>query len=606
MKRYWSLFVAILSVVVVFSQSKEEKNILIVHSYHQGLEWTDNITEGISSVFSERHEYQLFYEYLDTKRNTSEDYMKQLADLFELKMQEMEFSAVIASDNASYIFVSEYAKKAFKDIPLVFCGINNAHNIIESIPDNAYILAENADHAATLRLAHSLMPTIDTILIVNDNTLTGRLIQDELRDVLPLFNNQFVFEFFSDFTLEELEHRVSTLGASSGIYLLVVNKDRLGNFISYRMGIASVQQNTHVPIFGSWDFYMNRGIVGGAVTSGKIQGESAARLLLQLMEDSSGFVCAQVTDVPNSYQFDIRELERFEIDLSLLPQGSILLNAPPEESFRKPFYLLLVVFLFVVLVFSVIIYFKKRRRIYLEKMIDEKTYALQDIIKKKDQFFSILAHDLRSPLGNMVEVNRLIVNKGDDYPADRRYLLQKEVFDTSVKVFNLLEDLLVWGRFQFKKQFAVMKDEVLLNTLLNEIDSLFSYKGQSSRLQFFLDKSFRMNTDVFILKFVLRNLVQNALKFSEEDTTVDIGANWEGSDAVIWVKDYGVGMSQEVIDSIYNKNPIQASGIKGQQSFGLGLTSVVELLSCLGGELSIQSKEGRGSTFFVKLSGAMM
>ena len=108
------------------SFSSERKKVLVLHSYHQGLKWTDNVNSGIQNVFdSLSSEFELDYEYLDTKRNPSHEYLNKIIELYNLKLQKEKYDAIIVSDNNALSFVKDHRKKYFQNTPIIFCGINH-------------------------------------------------------------------------------------------------------------------------------------------------------------------------------------------------------------------------------------------------------------------------------------------------------------------------------------------------------------------------------------------------------------------------------------------------------------------------------------------------
>jgi len=101
----------------------------VLHSYHQGLQWTDNVNSGIKKVMdSLGSEFELDYEYLDTKRNPSLEYRNKIIELYDLKLQKQNYDAIIVSDNNALSFVKDHRKKYFQNTPIIFCGINHFKN----------------------------------------------------------------------------------------------------------------------------------------------------------------------------------------------------------------------------------------------------------------------------------------------------------------------------------------------------------------------------------------------------------------------------------------------------------------------------------------------
>jgi len=101
------------------------KNILVLHSYHKGLGWTDNITRGIESTLAKGgFPYELFYEYLDAKRIDDKQHIENLARLFKHKYKNRHLDCIILSDDFAFTFVLRYHDEIFPETPVVFCGVN--------------------------------------------------------------------------------------------------------------------------------------------------------------------------------------------------------------------------------------------------------------------------------------------------------------------------------------------------------------------------------------------------------------------------------------------------------------------------------------------------
>lgn len=256
------------SIAVVIAQNvnkPKENNILVLQSYHQGLEWTDNISAGIQSVFEDRSDVNLLFEYLDTKRNYSSEYFEALTVMYKAKAQQNPYSIIIACDNAAFDFMRMYSDEYYPGVPVVYCGVNNLDiELLKNVP-HFYGYDEKVNYKQTISSIQKIFPERKNILIINDSTTTGNAIRNELEKALPDFED-LNFEIFSEFTLSDIKEKVSSLDDSYAIYLLVINRDKNGEFISYKKGISAIHEVSDVPIFGSWDFYENKGLFGGKIT----------------------------------------------------------------------------------------------------------------------------------------------------------------------------------------------------------------------------------------------------------------------------------------------------------------------------------------------------
>ena len=186
-----------LSLCILVKSYAKDSNVLIMHSYHQGLEWTDNINEGIQSIFDYRPDIKVTYEYLDAKRNFSEQYFNSLKELYAVKAQQISYKAIIVSDNAAFNFIQQYSKDQYPENPIIYCGVNNLDTTLLSQFPNFYGIGEKADHFGTISAIKEIFPDRKNILIVNDQTLTGLAIREELNRELKRLDYNLNLEIYS-------------------------------------------------------------------------------------------------------------------------------------------------------------------------------------------------------------------------------------------------------------------------------------------------------------------------------------------------------------------------------------------------------------------------
>ena len=142
----------IISIILLCTCSLEaqKKRVLILHSYHQGLHWTDNTSKGILSVLGLKKNIDLQFDYLDTKRNPSKHYFELLSQLYYQKLESRSFDAIITVDNNALSFVKQNQKKLFPDIPVIFCGVNNYIPEMIHGMDNVTGITEKTDFSTTM------------------------------------------------------------------------------------------------------------------------------------------------------------------------------------------------------------------------------------------------------------------------------------------------------------------------------------------------------------------------------------------------------------------------------------------------------------------------
>lgn len=108
-----------------YAQNTKKKDVLILNSYHDGLEWSDNIVKEIKGVFeTSRYDINLYIEYMDTRNNADSIYLNKLYDLYKHKFKNRKFDVIIASDDPAYNFLLKYQNQIVYNTPAVFCGVN--------------------------------------------------------------------------------------------------------------------------------------------------------------------------------------------------------------------------------------------------------------------------------------------------------------------------------------------------------------------------------------------------------------------------------------------------------------------------------------------------
>ena len=310
------------------------QNILVIHSYHQGLDWTDNVSLGICDVLTDYSDtIEIYYEYLDTKRNPGEEYFQKISRFEQEKTQlaELQFDAIIVSDNNALRFMIETGTDIFRDVPVIFCGVNNFSPSMLRDTDNITGIVETVDYESTLSLMKRLHPDKDNVLLVLDRTPTGEAIKSELTPLLEKYSDSFDFEYFRDFSKNDIKEKMQSLEENTLIYLLTYNQDSSNVFISNSDLIRIFHQFTPVPIYSSWNFFFGRGIVGGMIISGYQQGKLAGEMTVSILEGTPVEQLPVQYENTNQFMFDIRELKRYGISPRDLPENALLINIPDSR-----------------------------------------------------------------------------------------------------------------------------------------------------------------------------------------------------------------------------------------------------------------------------------
>lgn len=235
-----------------------------------------------------------------------------------------------------------------------------------------------------------------------------------------------------------------------------------------------------------------------------------------------------------------------------------------------------------------------------KRLILSKTEELQRTIAGRDKLYSVIAHDLRSPMGSIKMVlNMLIFNLPSEKIGAEMYELLTMANQTTEDVFSLLDNLLKWTKSQIGKLNVVYQDVDLVEVTDGVIE-IFSMVASLKKIRIREMKPEKMmvNADIDMLKTVVRNLLSNAIKFSKENSEVLVKMEEVDGMAVVSVQDHGCGISEEGQKKLLHTDThFSTFGTNNEEGSGLGLLLCKDFVVKNGGKLWFTSKEGEGSIF---------
>jgi putative methionine-R-sulfoxide reductase with GAF domain/ABC-type uncharacterized transport system substrate-binding protein len=303
------------------------KQVLFINSYHPGYKWSDEITRTLTAAFTEQGNVDLRVEYLDTKRVDTPEYLEQVKQLFEKKYEDAKLDLIMTSDDAALNFAFKYADTLFPDVPVVFVGANFFDETRLTGYERFTGISEEPDIAGNIDLMLSLHPQTTNIVVVNDTTVTGQRVSSILSQVVNQYP-QVHFEILEDVTMQSLRQKVSTLPSDSLVLLTIFSRDQAGQFFEYDQYTSLITDASSVPVYGQWDFSLGYGIVGGKLTSAEIEAQRAAKLAIRVLNGEDPASIPVDRQKQSQYMFDYEVLEKWNIDISLLPQESTFINRP--------------------------------------------------------------------------------------------------------------------------------------------------------------------------------------------------------------------------------------------------------------------------------------
>lgn len=247
-----------------------------------------------------------------------------------------------------------------------------------------------------------------------------------------------------------------------------------------------------------------------------------------------------------------------------------------------------------------------QKNILIEDLTETRD-KLEKLNSEKDKFFSIIAHDLKSPFQGFIGLTEVMSEGGNEFTKDEITTLSKEIHDNAKNLYKLLQNLLDWALMQQGK-LSFAPEEILLSEALRQNIALISKRGEQKGVEIVLDDpgDQKVYADESMLNSILRNLLSNAVKFTKPGGKVIVSAKEKDTKVEIAVRDSGIGMSEEIRRQLFKmEENVGRKGTDGEESTGLGLLLCKEFVEKHDGKIWVESEEEDalnnkfgGSTFY--------
>ncbi len=609
----------------------QQKNIVVLHSYHSGLGWVEDVNAGIYKILlaKDQHHLELHMEYMDAQRLDNSDNFQRLRDQLTQKYRSLRFAAVIAVDDIAINFLARFHEEIFPGAATLFCGK------IGSQPVDRHGLAgfagvvEDVDINATLTAGLDLYPHTERIVVINDRSVDGLLLEPLLRREEKRFA-PLPFEFLNPASMAELVGMVKELSGNTLVLLGNFTQDEAGGVFTNKRSSWLIASRCKVPILSMWDFYLGSGPLGGRMVSGAAQGERAAKLAMQVIWGDllAGETKTVTTD--NYYAFDYNEMRWFDISYASLPAKSTVTEEPHSVlwKYKKLGWSALGIALALealVIVLSVLVYRSKKaeasleeHRSTLEEVVHQRTLelsstnkVLQNEIEERKRVEAALldSEEVLHQLSNNLltvqenERQRISVELHDELGQSLAALklelraivrgfgrqsvavLQEECEELRSSINLIIENV----RRLSRNLSPVLLDDLGIDAAL---DHLVSHFAKFSGLEADIDLAeinhyFGQNSQRMIYRIVQESL--NNMSKHAEATAFAVHIEKRQNRIFLVVKDNGKGFNvEEVFSSISPEK-------------GMGLTAMAERVRILRGSFDIESESGHGTAVHVTI-----
>ncbi len=228
---------------------------------------------------------------------------------------------------------------------------------------------------------------------------------------------------------------------------------------------------------------------------------------------------------------------------------------------------------------------------------------LENTLKEKDKFFSIIAHDLRSPFTGFLGYTRIMAEEMDELSITEIQEISHRMQESANSLYALLENLLEWTRIK-KTSIELVKETQMINTLISSNINIIKARADIKAINIHFDqvKDVYLKFDKNTINTVIRNLLSNAVKFTNSGGNIYINITENINDAIIEIRDTGIGMSEDLKSKLFNiSQKTIRQGTANETSTGIGLLLCKEYVELNSGSLRVESNENTGSSFIFSI-----
>jgi signal transduction histidine kinase len=522
-----------------------------------------------------------YSEYIDGERFPEEQYQDAFRDYLTLKYSSARFDVVIAINNLALEFVASHRDELFADTPIVFITLRPW---TQRMTNSTGIIAE-PDYRRTLTLALALQPDTTHVFVVVGNSSSDNAMERELRAQFDSFEPRPTIRYLSNMTAEELEQRAAALPEHSIIYYLLFYQDATGlnvNPLEYLDRLAAIANR---PMYSWVDSTMNRGVVGGSLTSIESQIAVVAALAVRVLHgERADSIPVSARDL-NADQIDWRQLQRWNISEARIPAGTLVRFREPGVWQRYKSYILAasaLLFAQTALIAGVLVQRTRRREAEgqvrrSEKELRASYERIHDLgarlISAQEAERARIARELHDDVSQQVALLAIdleLLARGDHDMRGDPPKLAPEVLARAHSIARSVRAL----------SHRLHPAKLRLTGLVAAITGLQRELSQPGLPITFTHENVppALSNDLTLCLFrIVQEALQNAVKHSgARQVAVHLMASGDG--LVLTIGDDGAGFN---VDAVWGK--------------GLGLINMVERLEPFGGTMKIRSTPGEGT-----------
>ena len=606
------IYTFIIILFFIFANNKnayslERKDILFISSYSPNFISFNDQVDGIVDSLGE--DINIHTEYMDSNIIGNEDNERDFYNLLKYNISNYKtFESIIVGDDEALEFVIKYRNDIFKDIPIVFLGVENTKLIQESLQYNL---------VSGVRESESLGANIELIARFHENVKNIHIITEDL-EILDRATASLEKDFYtkrglkintiitSNMSIDEFKEKLSTLDEDDGIITFYPNHFKNNYWIGYKDVTELIKQYTNnIPIYSILGYNIGSGSIGGKVINHYNQGKKAGEIAKAILEGKNTKELYVDNDTANEYIFDYNVMKEFNIKKRELPKGSIIINDPiayilKHKEVRLPISLFAVGLISIIIALIFYIIYKIKYQKELLRVINESN----EVNRLKSYFISNITHELRTPITVITSVMQL--TKSNKYEED--FILKvnsaKIIEDNCNRLLRLINNIIDIDKDKSGNIILNLEKVNIVELSENIVTSIVPYV-KTRNLEIIFDtteEEIIMNIDCNKIERVLLNLLSNAIKFSKNEGIIRVNLIKINDIVRIVVEDNGIGIKDDDLNKIFDKFvQLDSTMTRQNEGSGIGLSIVKSFVELHNGTIRVESKINEGAKFIVEL-----
>lgn len=507
---------------------------------------------------------------------------------------------IIASEFNDNKMAIEYTQKAIK--------INTKINYTYGISDNYINMGVYYDDLGeSSKALNYYFMNLNILEEINDRSSLATT----LNNIGEIYNNKSKFDEALSFynrslKIQEEINETSGIAISKlnlgDVYLKKGDLENANRFlyeslkISMKIGYRDIQSNCYELLA---KYYNEKENFSEAFKYSKLFSKTEDSIFSE--QSSRRFAEMQV-----SFESELKDRE-----IELLKKNELLRNLQLKKQENRIIYLAISLLLISFLVFLVLRnYFLRKKNLqlikkknielfYSSKKLKESEIRLKDTNESMDRFFSIIAHDLINPFHALFALTELLNSQNNDLTKEDVVKYSQLINTSARNLYNLLNNLLQWTKTQTGK-LETRPEIIDANSAVDSVISLLNVTAKEKYVELFsvIDANQKIYCDKNLLLTILRNLINNAIKYSKKEGKIEVSTADEKGFIEFSVKDNGIGIPAENLEKLFDiKYSFSTKGTSNEEGTGLGLILCKEFVEIMGGKIWAEGTPDTGTTF---------